>query len=81
MRFPLSTCYIPKYLFIFAKASQTVLRSLRKSCTTFSILRVSLRISILWVYGLKYTEKGRLIDFANSLQDLKTKKNELELYQ
>lgn len=46
-------------------------RSLRRSWTTFSILLVSFRISMLCVYGLKYTEKGRLIDLAKSLKGKK----------
>jgi len=46
-----------------------VFRSLRRSWTTFSILLVSFRISMLCVYGLKYTEKGRLIDLAKSLKE------------
>lgn len=46
-------------------------RSLRRSWTTFSILLVSFRISMLCVYGLKYTEKGRLIDLAKSLKEKK----------
>ena len=40
---------IPRYWFILFKASHTVFKSLRRSCTTFSILLVSFRISILWV--------------------------------
>lgn len=48
-------------------------RSLRRSWTTFSILLVSFRISMLCVYGLKYTEKGRLIDLAKSLEEKKRK--------
>lgn len=40
---------IPKYLFILLKASHTVFRSLRRSWTTFSILLVSFRISMLCV--------------------------------
>lgn len=57
----------PRYWFILFKASHTVFKSLRRSCTTLSILLLSFRTSTLCVQGLKRTEKGRVIDFANSL--------------